>query len=58
MWVAGLGAERIDAKSFSAAPTVSQVASFGLTPSFLGASPPGPPVPQPSPTRAPLVLRI
>jgi hypothetical protein len=56
--VAGPNVERTDAKSFSATPAVSQVASFLLTPPGLGASPPSPPVPPPSPTRASLVLRI
>jgi len=56
--VAGPGVERTDAKSFSVTSTGSQVASFLPTPLGLRASPPNPPVPPPSPTRAPLVLRI
>jgi len=56
--VAGPGVERTDAKSFSATPIASQMASFLVTPSGLGASPPSPPAPPRSPTRAPLVLRV
>ncbi len=58
MSVAGPGAERIDAKSFSATPIALRVASFLATSPDLGASPPSPPVSPPSPTRALLVLRI
>ncbi len=58
MMVAGLGVERIDAKSFSATTMASRMASFFVTLPGLGASPPSPPVPPPSPTRALLVLRI
>ena len=58
MVLAAPGAERIDAKSFSATPIASRMASFLVTLPGLGASPPSPPVPPPSPTRALLVLRI
>lgn len=37
MLVAGPGVERTDAKSFSATPIASQLASFLLTPPGLGA---------------------
>ncbi len=58
MLVAGRAEERTDAKSFSATATASQIASFLVTPSGLVASPPSPPVPPRSPTRARLVLRV
>ena len=58
MLAAGPGVERTDAKSFSAAPIASRMTSFLVTLPVLGASPPNPPVPPPSPIRAPLSLRI
>jgi hypothetical protein len=57
-FAAGPGVERTDTKYLGAAPMPSQVAPFLLTASAVEASPPGPPVPPPSPVRAPLVLRI
>jgi hypothetical protein len=56
--VVGPGVERTDAKFFSVSSTASQVASVLPTPLGLEASPPSQPVPPPSPTRAPVVLRI
>lgn len=57
-FVAGPGAERIDARGFATTPMIPLVASFLVTTSVPGASPPSPPVPPPSPNRAPLALRI
>ena len=56
--VASAGVERVNALTLGAGPAASPVASFLLTTSVLGASSPGPLLPPPSPTRAPLVLRI
>jgi hypothetical protein len=56
--VAGPGVERTDARAFGAAPLVSSVASLLATRPVVGAMPHSPPVPPPSPTRTPLVLRI
>jgi len=51
------GVERADTKAFGAAPSV-QLASFQLNPATHVALLPNPPVSPPSPTRAPLALRI
>lgn len=58
MSVAEPGVERIDTKSFSAAPLASRAASFLVTLPGLGAPSPSPPVSPPSPTKTLLVLRI
>lgn len=55
--VAGPGVERADGKAFATAPAVS-VASFQVVAAMQAAAPPSPSVPPPSPTRAPLALRI
>ena len=57
MLAAGLGVERTDAKAFGAAPAI-QVASFRVSVASHAAAPLRPPVPPPSPTRAPLALRL
>jgi hypothetical protein len=56
-FAAGPGVERTDGKAFAMAPTVL-VASFRLSATTHTAPLPGPPIPPPSPTRAPLALRI
>lgn len=53
----GLRAERGDAQLIAAAPTV-QAVSFHAPLKAHSVSPAGPPIPPPSPTRAPLFLRI
>ena len=56
-FTADLGGERGNVQTFAAAPIV-EVASFGLMPAADDVSPPGPPIPPPAPSRAPLALRI
>jgi len=53
----GVGVERAVAQKCAAAPSASPLASYLWT-TVVGASLPRPTVPPPSPTRAPLVLRI
>jgi hypothetical protein len=54
---AGPGIERIDGKAFAMAPSAA-VALHQVSVATDTAAPPHPPVPPPSPTRAPLALRI
>ena len=56
-FAAGPGVERTDGKALAMAPAVS-VVSFHLTAATGVIVAPGPVVPPPSPTRAPLALRI
>jgi hypothetical protein len=56
-FAAGPGVERADGKAFAIAPTAA-VTLFQLSVAAHDAGPLRPPVPPPSPTRAPLALRI
>lgn len=56
-FAAGPGVERTDAKACGVAPAI-EVVSFHVSVATHEAAPPSPPVPPPSPTRAPLALRI
>lgn len=55
-FAAGPGVERTDGKAFATAPAVS--VAFHVMAATHAAAPPSPPFPPPSPTRAPLALRI